>query len=432
MGDRHRHGHRGSRHASRERHGHGHRRRRESREGDGGRRHRHSSQERRSRSRDKRRDIPQSQSRERDSVSERPPTNEDDFIMTGGAGPVDTLNDGHGAPAPPQNPNKERPSSSTNTKDYQTNWRDLSEGRGREGGRAPTPRRAARNEGRSRSRSRSRSRHREPQHRDRHSSRSPHRRRRHYSPNPKAGEVGKAHSPTTKKNVGPDGTPFGSLPKYSPKAGLALGFGDHVMTTYKHIKAEHDAGHRSKGMLEKLFVKEGGGKEAVRDRNRDRGRERNKDINKDRGRDRGREEDSGRGVEWKSTAAEREAWERHDRRREEERKHGNRPEQENRRDGDGKLHKRPPTPKIRVVSPTPPNRSLYTPTRTARGVPLPGMQHQSPPPPAPDPPQWTHTPPTAPPPPIPSEPEAGSEQDGAAAGYHSQTPVPGSYQREEE
>ena len=50
---------------------------------------------------------------------------------------------------------------------------------------------------------------------------------------------------------GPDGTLFGSLPKYKAKAGLALGFGDHVLNTYRHIKAEHRAGHRARGYVEK-------------------------------------------------------------------------------------------------------------------------------------------------------------------------------------
>jgi len=50
---------------------------------------------------------------------------------------------------------------------------------------------------------------------------------------------------------GPDDTLFGSLPKYKAKAGFALGFGDHVLNTYRHIKAEHQAGYRARGYVEK-------------------------------------------------------------------------------------------------------------------------------------------------------------------------------------
>lgn len=45
----------------------------------------------------------------------------------------------------------------------------------------------------------------------------------------------------------------GNLPKYKFKIGPALGFGDHVMGTYQHIKAEQDAGKREKGMFEKFL-----------------------------------------------------------------------------------------------------------------------------------------------------------------------------------
>lgn len=46
---------------------------------------------------------------------------------------------------------------------------------------------------------------------------------------------------------GPDGTPFGSLPTRSK----GVGFLAHGNTVYRHIKAEQDAGQRSKGFLEK-------------------------------------------------------------------------------------------------------------------------------------------------------------------------------------
>ncbi|KAF3052790.1 hypothetical protein E8E11_011576 [Didymella keratinophila] len=49
--------------------------------------------------------------------------------------------------------------------------------------------------------------------------------------------------------LGPDGTPFG----YLPTKDKGVGFLAHAKTTYQHIKAEQDAGHRSKGSAEKLI-----------------------------------------------------------------------------------------------------------------------------------------------------------------------------------
>jgi hypothetical protein len=48
---------------------------------------------------------------------------------------------------------------------------------------------------------------------------------------------------------GPDGTPFGYLPTRSKGVGLLA----HATTTYQHIKAEQDAGHRNKGPTEKFI-----------------------------------------------------------------------------------------------------------------------------------------------------------------------------------
>ena len=45
----------------------------------------------------------------------------------------------------------------------------------------------------------------------------------------------------------PDGTPFDSLPKRGKGVGLLA----HATNMYRHIKAEQDAGHRSKGFAEK-------------------------------------------------------------------------------------------------------------------------------------------------------------------------------------
>jgi hypothetical protein len=48
---------------------------------------------------------------------------------------------------------------------------------------------------------------------------------------------------------GPKGTPFGHL----PTRGKGVGFLTHAKTTYQHIKAEQDAGHRRKGAAEKMI-----------------------------------------------------------------------------------------------------------------------------------------------------------------------------------
>ncbi|CAO2650846.1 Nn.00g091430.m01.CDS01 [Neocucurbitaria sp. VM-36] len=95
--------------------------------------------------------------------------------------------------------------------------------------------------------------------------RRPRSRSRTRNPLPSAGPAHVSRSPTRPK--GPGGTPFGELPKFKVKTGLALGFGDHFMNTYKHIKAEHDAGHRSRGLLEKkideMRGKDGAAKDGV-------------------------------------------------------------------------------------------------------------------------------------------------------------------------
>ncbi|KAJ6200900.1 hypothetical protein J3E72DRAFT_412631, partial [Bipolaris maydis] len=62
-----------------------------------------------------------------------------------------------------------------------------------------------------------------------------------------------ASDPLPRQQRGPDGTPFGSLPKYKSKPGIAFGLGDHFINTYKHIKADYDAGYRSRGFIEKTL-----------------------------------------------------------------------------------------------------------------------------------------------------------------------------------
>ena len=44
------------------------------------------------------------------------------------------------------------------------------------------------------------------------------------------------------------------LPKFKIKKDLALGFGEYCVNTYKHVKAEHDAGVREKGWAEKRIA----------------------------------------------------------------------------------------------------------------------------------------------------------------------------------
>ncbi|KAF2829665.1 hypothetical protein CC86DRAFT_403011 [Ophiobolus disseminans] len=54
---------------------------------------------------------------------------------------------------------------------------------------------------------------------------------------------------STRRKTGPDGaTQFGDLPKKVAGVGLAA----HFLNTYRHIKAEHDSGHRSRSAVEKV------------------------------------------------------------------------------------------------------------------------------------------------------------------------------------
>lgn len=100
--------------------------------------------------------------------------------------------------------------------------------------------------------------------------------------------------------TGPDGTtPFGALPQKLAGVGLAA----HFFNTYRHIKAEHDGGHRSRGRIEKVvdgWRGKTGGRKALSDggkvlegedrgRKRDGGRDKRKDDDDD-GR-RGRRDD---------------------------------------------------------------------------------------------------------------------------------------------
>ncbi|KAH7399072.1 hypothetical protein DE146DRAFT_736489 [Phaeosphaeria sp. MPI-PUGE-AT-0046c] len=73
-----------------------------------------------------------------------------------------------------------------------------------------------------------------------------HRRRVQSDPSP--GQAGRSRPPP--RQLGPDGvTRFGSV----PRKGAGVGLATHFMNTYRHIKAEHEAGHRSKGMVERTM-----------------------------------------------------------------------------------------------------------------------------------------------------------------------------------
>lgn len=51
--------------------------------------------------------------------------------------------------------------------------------------------------------------------------------------------------------LGPDGTPFGSL----PKRGRDMGWIHYAKAVYRHVKTEQDAGHRGRGAVEEIVVK---------------------------------------------------------------------------------------------------------------------------------------------------------------------------------
>jgi hypothetical protein len=68
----------------------------------------------------------------------------------------------------------------------------------------------------------------------------------------RTGRSGASRSPPRQQR-GPDGTPFGSLPKYKSKAGITFGLGDYLINTYRHIKAEHDVGYRTRGLVEEAL-----------------------------------------------------------------------------------------------------------------------------------------------------------------------------------
>jgi hypothetical protein len=495
---RHRHGHEYG-HESSGRHRH-RRHRSKSRDGERRRQHHSSRDEHRSRSRHRHRDEPRrnryersryrdrrSPSRRRDRsddirdpVTEHPQNDDSEYSMTGGAGPVGTLHDGHRKPDAPLPRDGNRPGSGSSG--YQTSWQDLtpeprsrSRSRGRRGRdsasgrRAPTPHRSARKSPKERSRTRSRSRRRKETPRpERKRSHTPHRshrrkaRRRSSSrqrdrsrtkqSDLRAGCVGESRSPT-RQQKGPDGTPFGSLPKYKSKAGIAMGLGNHFMNTYRHIKAEHDAGHRTKGVIETALDEmrkkraDAKGKSDKQESGRTRERERVRKSEPERTRWAEGYPGKTRGEEWKPVAAETEA-SGHHRSAQDERRRRDRDGRRQREHEDWEKSCSVPLPEIRVEPPT----SSASPTRQPTEAPC-EVSSPTPPtsslPPAPEPPNWHARP--SPPPPIreveylereaspPREPSVRGVDDasegGAAASYYDETPrspTPGSFEDREE
>ncbi|CAG5156358.1 uncharacterized protein ALTATR162_LOCUS4156 [Alternaria atra] len=232
--------------------------------------------------------------------------------------------------------------------------------------------------------------------------------------------------------------------------GKALGFGDHFMNTYKHIKAEHEAGLRTKGMFEKALdemrKKKTDANVSSGKQKSSRTKEREKIRKSEPERVRWAERYPGKtsGDEWKPSVAETKAWEHH--RREEEEHRRSKPNKGRRReDTDQRKDGSSPFLGIRLQPPT----SIGTPRRQPPPVAR-ELLHSTPPnhphPSAPEPPNWQHTP-LQPPSPIHGgeiyereaslsrEPSARGADDrsevGVAASYYEQaprSPMPGSYE----
>ncbi|KAF1852209.1 uncharacterized protein K460DRAFT_392321 [Cucurbitaria berberidis CBS 394.84] len=314
------------RHRSRERHPQGHRHRADSRD------------KYRDRSRERRRDRAGDGHRERpqergipDPVTEGPPQH--DWLMTGGAGPKSTFSPDAFQPPDPQISSLGSPKEVASAEEKHPHDDDAR-------------------------RQRSGSRH------------------RHRKASPTPGRVGASRSPPRRK--GPDGTPFGELPKFQVKKGLALGFGDHFMKTYKHIKAEHDAGHRSKGVVEKKIDDMRRKKTVTTDSggvgHRDRGIVRRDDQ-------RGRSDGMGQHVDWerKNERKAREVEDTSLRLAKPSPYEGRRGDESSRRtsqEESGQSNRQQPYPEVRVVPPTSVDRRRWQPTPFAQGAPPPVLQSQ--------------------------------------------------------
>ena len=368
MGESRKYGHGGSHESSGERR---HRRHRsKSRHEERGRHHRSPRDDRHSRSRHRRRDeergkhYERSRSQDRrprsrrryedngvlDPVVENLPNDSLEYQTTGGAGLAETLRHGHRKPDTLSPRGGERRGSVASG--YQTSWRDLKAERKNglaSGSRVPPPYSSAQRppKGLSTVRSHSRGR-RDTSQSDRKRSHTPrrphHRKSRERSSSHRgdiehnkrsdirSGRIGASYSPTRRQR-GPDGTPFGSLSERKSKDT----FGNHFMNTYRHIKAEHEAGYRSKGKLEKALDEMRKKKRVTKvssdaqTTSHKRDREKIRKSEPERVRWVERYPEKPRGDEGKPKAAETEAWEHH---RREEEEHKRRKDDDRRREKD--------------------------------------------------------------------------------------------------
>ncbi|KAF1943096.1 hypothetical protein EJ02DRAFT_421518 [Clathrospora elynae] len=185
-------------------------------------------------------------------------------------------------------------------------------------------------------------------------------------------------SPKDDKMKTLNGTPFGELPKFKPKAGLALGLGDHFLNIYKHIKAEHEAEHRSKGFFEKKFDDRRQKKPHAKKGTTDGGQRAREKVRKEepvRDDYAARYPGQRRGDVWKPREVERKAWEAHVANQREQRTRG----KENTGGVTDAKPKLVGNPEISVLPPITGVRSQWQPSSIARGAPSPELSTQEPP-----------------------------------------------------
>ncbi|KAG9185248.1 hypothetical protein G6011_07792 [Alternaria panax] len=221
------------------------------------------------------------------------------------------------------------------------------------------------------------------------------------------------------------------------------------MNTYRHIKAEHEAGHRSKSKLEKALdemrKRKTGTQVIIEKQTSSRKREREKIRKSEPERVRWAEQYLGktRGDEWKPSAAETEAWERH-RREEEERRRRKEDNGRRKKDADQRNIQNSPVPEIRLQPP------VSTRTRRRQMAPVArDLSHlpplNNPPPAVSEPLGWQHALPIReeeahkheiPPPREPSIQGLDDRPEtGAAASYYDhapRSPMPGGYKENAE
>lgn len=111
------------------------------------------------------------------------------------------------------------------------------------------------------------------------------------------GISGPSRSPAPSRALGPDGvTPFGSIPSRAVGVGLA----PHIRNTYRHIKVEHEAVYRARGVVERTMDgwRGRGGDEKSKDRDVERGEGEKRRMNHCvEGRVKGKKKQAQRGAE---------------------------------------------------------------------------------------------------------------------------------------